>query len=98
MELDARVYVAGGSEGATADDSTMIGQALVGRLKALGFTHLVGLGDSAPNLLDRAAVAAFFARTRPDHVFLAAGQTAGIIGNQRLPADLMVNNLLLRVM
>ena len=36
----------------------------------------------------------FFERTRPDVVFVAAGKTAGIAGNQQSPADLMLHNLL----
>src|SRR5204863_3005905 len=47
-----------------------------------------------PDLTDRAAVERFFERTRPEVVFVAAGRTAGIAGNQQSPADLMLHNLL----
>jgi GDP-L-fucose synthase len=41
-------------------------------------------------------VDAFFARTAPGVVFLVAGRSAGISANQRQPADLMLDNLLVQ--
>src|SRR5262249_10326859 len=35
----------------------------------------------------------FFTETRPDYVFLAAGKSGGIRGNQHHPAELMHDNL-----
>ncbi len=92
MDLHARIYVAGGS--GSRGQGTMTGGAIVRRLTELGFTNLVGGGDDEPDLLDRRAVDGFFSRARPDYVFVAAGKTAGIAGNQRFPADLMIDNLL----
>jgi GDP-L-fucose synthase len=92
MERQACVYVAGGS--GSRGQGTMVGGAIVRRLAALGFTNLVGVGSDEPDLLNRAEVEAFFARTRPAYVFVAAGKTAGIAGNQLHPADLMIDNLL----
>ena len=40
-----------------------------------------------------AAVDAFFARERPEYVFLLGGRSGGIARNQREPADLMLDNL-----
>jgi len=80
----ARIYVAGGS--------TMIGSAIVRRLLASGCSGVIA--DREPDFGDRAAVDAFFARTAPEYVFVAAGMTAGIGGNERFPADLMLDNLL----
>ena len=81
MDPRARVYVAG--------EATLVGSALIRRLSALGVTNVVaddGCGDGA-------AVERLFAQTRPEYVFVAAGQTAGIDGNQRFPAELMIDNL-----
>jgi DNA-binding SARP family transcriptional activator len=36
-----------------------------------------------------------FEQTRPERVFVTAGRTAGIAGNQESPADLMLDNLLI---
>jgi GDP-L-fucose synthase len=85
LDKDVRIYVAGGS--------TLIGAALLSRLRAEGYSQIV---DEAaePDLTDERAVAAFFAATRPEHVFLAAGRSGGIAANQRYPAELMRDNML----
>jgi GDP-L-fucose synthase len=85
MDRDARVLVAGGA--------TMLGAALLRQLADRGFTNLVDPADE-PRFTDGAEVEAFFQRVRPDAVFVVAGRTAGIAGNQQCPADLMVDNLL----
>lgn len=81
MDPRARVYVAG--------EATLVGSALIRRLTALGVTNVVA--DDACG--DRAAVERLFTMARPEYVFVAAGQTAGIDGNQRFPAELMIDNL-----
>ena len=59
----------------------------------LGRERCIGLGDAAPDLRDAAAVDEFFARERPDAVFLLGGRSGGIARNQREPAELMLDNL-----
>ena len=58
-----------------------------------GYANVVTAADE-PVLTDAAAVDAFFARTRPTHVFLAGGKSGGIRANQKYPAELMLDNLL----
>ena len=77
-----------------AGASTMVGAALVRRLRAAGVTSLAGVDDE-PDLRDAAAVDRFFAAARPEYVVVAAGKTAGIAGNQAHPADLMIDNLVI---
>ena len=86
MDTQARIYVAGGR--------TPTGSALLRRLAAQGCTRMVGVGNDEPALGDRVAVERFFEREQPEYIFVAAGRTAGIAGNQRFPADLMLDNLL----
>src|SRR5689334_24098103 len=89
--MSTRIYVAGGD--------SFIGRAIRGRVpfstepREKGTRPLL-VDDPEPDLTDRAAVERFFAQTRPDVVLVAAGKTAGIAGNQRSPADLMLDNLL----
>ena len=73
----------------------MIGSAIVRRLEAEGLTPIGQ--DEEPDYRDRAAVVAFLAKHRPQYVFLAAGETAGIGGNTARPADLMTDSLLAAV-
>ena len=61
------------------------------RLAAAGFSNIIE-GDA--DFVDHDQVDRFFERERPDYVFVAAGRTAGIGGNEEIPADLMVDNLL----
>jgi GDP-L-fucose synthase len=86
MEHDARIYVAG--------TYTPIGAALLRVLVAQGYGNVVGAKDGGPDLTDAAQVEAFFERTRPEYVFLPGGQSGGIRANQKYPALLMRDNLL----
>jgi GDP-L-fucose synthase len=83
MQGDARIYVAGAN--------TLVGQALLKLLAKRGFTGIVQ--ETEPDLGHRSAVQDFFARTRPEYVFVTAGKVSGIAGNQQWPADLMTDNL-----
>lgn len=51
-------------------------------------------GTDEPDLTHGFDVDSFFARTTPDFVYLAAGDSGGIAHNQHYPADLMRHNLL----
>lgn len=86
MEKSSRIYVAGGD--------TLIGAALRERLRADGFTHLVGEPPCEPDLTCAQQVEDFFAAERPEYVFLVAGPSGGIRANLAYPARLMRDNLL----
>jgi GDP-L-fucose synthase len=85
MERGARIWIAGGG--------SFLSCALASRLRAEGFSNLLGAGAQGPDLADPAAVASFFERERPEYVFLLGGRSGGIARNQREPADLMLDNL-----
>jgi GDP-L-fucose synthase len=74
---------------------TMLGAALVRRLAGGGTRERADLIASDPAFNDPVAVNAFFKQHRPDYVFVAAGKTAGIAGNQQYPADLMIDNMMI---
>ena len=85
MHKDARIFI--------ADDHGLIGEAIRTRLRADGYENLLG-DPGKPSLIDAREVEAFFSRTRPEYVFAVGGKSGGIGANQKLPADLMLNNLL----
>jgi GDP-L-fucose synthase len=85
----SRIYVAGGD--------TLIGAALRERLRAGGFTNVVGEPPDEPDLLSSWQVEDFFAAERPQYIFLTAGLSGGIRANQSYPARLMRDNLLVAV-
>ena len=86
MNTTSRVFVAGGS--------TLLGAAIVDRLREGGCASLVGVGSEEPDHASPAQVEDFFAEYRPEYVFVAAGASGGIGLNRKSPADLMLDNLL----
>jgi GDP-L-fucose synthase len=49
------------------------------------------------DLRDSAAVDAFFAREKPEYVFLAAAKVGGILANSAAPVDFLRDNLLIEI-
>lgn len=88
MDKADRIYVAG--------SETVVGKALLRQLAAGGYFNVIDTSSEEPDLTDGAKVDAYFGATRPDYVFLAAGKSGGIGANQKYPADLMLNNLLIQ--
>lgn len=85
MKTSDKIYVAG--------HRGLAGTALVRRLEAGGYRNLVLRSHAELELTDSAAVEAFFAAERPDHVFLAAARVGGIVANNSYPADFITQNL-----
>lgn len=86
MEKDSKIYVAGGG--------TLIGSAILRQLDDRGYQNAIGQPPVEPDLTRFQKVEAFFEEYRPEYVFLAAGKSGGIQANQKYPAELMLDNLL----
>ncbi len=86
MEPSARIYVSG--------MQTPLGSALIRVLAQQGYKSLVSIERGEPDLTNPTEVDAFFARTKPEYVFMAAGKAGGIHANQSYPASLMHDNLM----
>lgn len=82
---DARIFVAG--------HRGMVGSAIMRRLAAAGCRNLLVRGRDELDLRNQAQVEAFFARERPEYVFLAAARVGGINANNTRPADFIYDNL-----
>lgn len=85
MEKDAKIYVAGGQ--------TLIGSAILRQLKQQGYSNLAADAEE-PDLTDAVQVKTFFTTHKPEYVFVAAGKSGGIAANQKYPATLILDNLL----
>ncbi len=85
MEQDARIYVAG--------HRGLVGSALIRCLHANGFENLILRSREELDLTHADSVQAFFAASRPEYVFLAAGKVGGIGANAAYPADFIRDNL-----
>jgi GDP-L-fucose synthase len=67
----------------------------VRRLERSDAAEILTVDRGDLDLTDRAAVETFFARARPDVVFLAAARVGGILANKLYPADFIRDNLLI---
>ena len=70
----------------------MVGSALVRRLTREG-VELLTVGRSEVDLRDQAALFGWFAKRRPQVVFLAAAKVGGIVANNTLRAEFLYDNL-----
>lgn len=87
MKKDARIFVAG--------HRGMVGSAIVRLLQKEGYSNILVRTSSELNLMDQAAVHAFFAEEKPEYVFLAAAKVGGIHANNVYRADFLYNNLMI---
>ena len=85
MKKDSRIYVAG--------HRGLAGSALLRSLERQGFSNFVFRTHAELDLKQQAAVDAFFAEERPEHVFLAAAKVGGIHANNTYPANFICENL-----
>jgi GDP-L-fucose synthase len=81
-----RVFIAG--------HRGMVGSAVVRRLQGEDCEVLTA-GRQELDLMDQAAVRAWFARHKPDAVVLAAAKVGGILANDTFPADFLYDNLMI---
>jgi len=87
MKSDSKIYIAG--------HRGLVGSAITRRLKAGGYSSLLLRTHAELDLLDQKAVNEFFARERPEYVFLAAAKVGGINANNTYRADFIYQNLMM---
>ena len=85
LDKSSKIYVAG--------HRGLVGSAIWNNLLSRGYTNLVGRTHAELDLLDGAAVKAFFDEEKPDAVVLAAAFVGGIMANLRYRADFIWRNL-----
>lgn len=88
MTPDSKIFVAG--------HRGMVGSAIVRALASQGFTQILTRPRAELNLLDRAAVRAFFEKERPEFVIDAAARVGGIVANSEKPVEFLLENLTLQ--
>jgi GDP-L-fucose synthase len=77
-----------------AGHTGMVGAALARRLAREG-VELLTVGRGEVDLRDQAAVFNWFAKTRPQIVFLAAAKVGGIVANNTLRGEFIYDNLII---
>jgi GDP-L-fucose synthase len=90
MDQSAKVFVAG--------HRGMVGSAIVRTLLAQGcdLQRIVTRTHDELDLIDQRAVNEFFAREKPDQVYLAAAKVGGIHANNTYPAEFIYQNLMMQ--
>ena len=81
MEKDSRIYVAG--------HRGLVGSAVQRELQRQGFTNVIGRTHAELDLLDANAVRKFYAKEKPQFVFVAAAKVGGILANNNQPAEFL---------
>jgi GDP-L-fucose synthase len=92
--MTGRPYDLAGKRVFVAGHRGMVGSAITRRL-AREDCHVLTAPRAALDLMDQSAVRDWFARERPDAVFLAAAKVGGILANDRYPADFLYENLMI---
>ena len=85
MEKNSKIYVAG--------HLGLVGSAIVRNLEAQGYTKIVKKELDELDLTNQLATADFFAKEKPDYVFLAAAKVGGIKANEDYQAEFIFQNL-----
>jgi len=88
VNKDSRIYIAG--------HRGLVGSAIHRELERQGYTNILTRTREDLDLLDTVAVNAFFAKEKPEYVFLAAAKVGGILANNTYPADFIRDNLILQ--
>lgn len=88
MDRKARIFVAG--------HQGLVGSAILRRLEAEGHSNILLRSREILDLCDQSEVYRFFAREKPEYVFLAAARVGGIEANRSYPAEFIRDNLLIQ--
>ena len=88
MSNQPKIYVAG--------HRGMVGSAIVRHLLSHGHKadHIITRTHAELDLVDQSAVRDFFAKEKPDQVYLAAAKVGGIHANNTYPAEFIYENLM----
>ena len=85
MKQDSKIYIAG--------YKGLVGSAIKRALTAKGYNNLICSDKEDFDLQRQQAVEDFFAREKPEYVFLAAARVGGIWANKTYPAEFIYSNL-----
>jgi GDP-L-fucose synthase len=85
LNPDSRIFIAG--------DRGLVGSALVRKLQSLGYSNLITRTRSELDLGNQRSVNDFFAKEKPEYVFLAAAKVGGILANSTYKADFIYENI-----
>lgn len=88
IEKNAKIYIAG--------HRGLVGSAILESLKNRGYSNFVLRTHADLDLMNQEAVANFFAKERPEYVFLAAAKVGGIVANNVYRGQFIYENLMIQ--
>ncbi|MDD8018490.1 MAG: GDP-L-fucose synthase [Bacteroidota bacterium] len=88
MEKGSKIFVAG--------HKGLVGSSIFRLLQKQGFSNLLTRSHKELDLTDQVQVKDFFAKEKPEYIFLAAAKVGGIHANSTYPADFIYENLQLQ--
>ncbi len=88
MNKNAKIYIAG--------HRGLVGSAILNNLESKGYTNFITRTHKELDLTNQSAVADFFAKERPEYVFLAAAKVGGIVANNTYRAEFIHDNLMIQ--
>jgi len=74
----------------------MVGSAIVRYLTSTGYSNIITANREELDLTNQIEVQKFFAREKPDQVYLAAAKVGGIHANNTYPAQFIYENLMIQ--
>ena len=83
-----RIFVAG--------HRGLVGSAIVRALKKRGYNNILTRTHAELDLIDQAAVRAFFEREQIDEVYMSAARVGGIHANNTYPAEFIYDNMMVQ--
>ena len=87
MNKQSKIYVAG--------HTGLVGSSIMRCLERNGYENILVKDLHELDLRNQQAVADFFAKEKPEYVFLAAAKVGGILANNTYPAEFIYDNLLI---
>lgn len=87
MDKQSKIFIAG--------HRGLVGGAILRNLQSKGYTNILTRTHSELDLLNQSQVNDFFAKNKPDYVFLAAAHVGGIGANSTYPADFIYQNMMI---
>ncbi len=88
MDKSSKIYIAG--------HRGMVGSSILRALQAKGYSNFILKSSVELDLRNQQGVADFFAREKPDYVFLAAAKVGGIVANNTYRADFIYENIMIQ--
>ncbi len=88
MEINSKIYIAG--------HNGLVGSSILRNLQAKGYKNFVFTPSKEYDLRNQQVVAGFFAKEKPEYVFLAAAKVGGIVANNTYRAEFIYDNLMIQ--